>query len=217
MLSQFSLNPSQQHLTAAKRVLHYLKHTIDMGIAYRMDCDPLTIIAFSDSDWGTDTLDHKSILGYIFQLAGGPVAWSSKKQTSVALSSMEAEYVAMSHCVREALWLRNLLDELGLLRDYPISIHADNLSAISHVKNHMATTRSRHIDIRLHFIHDAIDDRLITIDYRESKENAADILTKPLSAPAHWHCVDLLGMHTELRGSVVDRNCHVPSRRAAQV
>jgi hypothetical protein len=115
---------------------------------------------------------------------------------------MEAEYAAMSHCVRAALWLRNLFNELGLLGEVPISIRADNMSAISHAKNHMAMTRSRHIDIRLHFIRDAIDTRLITIDYCESKENAADILTKALSAPAHWLCLKLLGMHMELRGSV---------------
>ena len=202
MLCQFSLNPLHQHLTAAKRVLCYLKCTIDVGIVYQTDRTPLRLIAFSNSDWGTDTLDRKSISGYVFQLTGGPITWSSKKQATVALSSMEAEYVAMSHCVRAALWLRNLFDLLGILGKDPVSIHADNMSAISHVKNHMATTRSRHIDIRLHFIRDAIDAQLITIHYCESKENATDILTKVLSAPTHWHCLDLLGMHTELRGSV---------------
>ena len=128
---------------------------------------------------------------------------------TITLLSMEAEYVAMSHCMRAALWLRNLLDELGLLHNIPISIRADNMSAISHTKNHMATTHSRHIDIHLHFICNAADDQLITIDYCESNENAADILTKPLSAPAHWHCINLLGMHMELRGSVVSNNYHV--------
>ena len=108
----------------------------------------------------------------------------------------------MSHCVRATLWLHNLFDKLGILGEDPISIHADNMSAISHAKNHMATTCSRHIDIHLHFIRDAIDARLITIDYCKSKENAADILMKVLSTPTHWHCLDLLGMHTELRGSV---------------
>ena len=84
----------------------------------------------------------------------------------------------------------------------PISICTDNMLAISHAKNHMAMTHSRHINIRLHFIHDAINTQLITIDYCESKENAADILMKVLSTPTHCHCLNLLGMHTELRGSV---------------
>jgi len=94
-LSQFLANPDRSHWTAAKRVLRYLKGTINYGITY--SSKSLQLEGFSDADWAADSNDRKSVSGYIFNLASRPIAWSSKKQTSVALSTMKAEYMALTH------------------------------------------------------------------------------------------------------------------------
>ena len=111
-LSQFTSNFSQTHITAVKQVLRYLNGTRNLGITYWPTSDP-EVLGYTDADWAQDTLDRKSTSGYVFLLSGGAISWSSKKQTSVALSTMEAEFVALSHATKDTLWLRTLLTDLG--------------------------------------------------------------------------------------------------------
>ena len=124
-LARFNSNPPNDHWKALKRVLRYLKGTSNVGILFKQDGSD-KCIGYSDADWAGDTTDRKSTFGYIFMLSGGPISWSSKKQKCVALSTAEAEYVALSGAAQECLWLRQLEKELECSSDGPTLIYEDN-------------------------------------------------------------------------------------------
>ncbi|KAF5378035.1 hypothetical protein D9757_011525 [Collybiopsis confluens] len=193
-LSQFNTNPGPIHLTAAKRILRYLKGTLNLGIKYS-SLDDFEPVLFSDADWGNGIDDRKSISGYVSTHAGGAVTWNSKKQPTVALSSMEAEYLALSATTREALWLRTLFAELGLPFKHPLDIFVDNQGTIAFAQNSGFHARSKHIDIRHHFIRENITSNKVSIHYCATEENIADILTKGLDRNKHEHFLELLGMY----------------------
>ena len=121
-LSQFTNNPSPEHWTAVKRVFWYLNRTQDLGIIYRKDTQ-INPEGYTDADWGSNPVDRKSISGYTFLIGNGPITWTSKKQRTVALSSMEAEYMAASLATREAIWLQILLKELGFNLENPTTLY----------------------------------------------------------------------------------------------
>ena len=204
-LSQFSVNPGPAHWTAVKRVFRYLQGTQNLGIVYTEEGnnDP---IGYADADWGSNAIDRKSISGYTFLVSGGPISWRSKKQPTVALSTMEAEYMATSLATREAIWLRHLFDELGITLTSPTPLHVDNQSAIEFSKNTNFHARSKHIDIQHHFVREKVDSNEIKIFHCASEDNLADILTKALPAPTHRRLIELLKMDIEFRGSVVTGN-----------
>ena len=133
-----------------KRVLRYLKDTLNHGILYKQEGLDKCIIGCSDADWAGDISDRKSTSGYIFVLSGGAISWSSRKQKCVALSIAEDEYVALSSAVQECIWLRQLEAELGNATEGPSLILEDNQSAIAMAKNPQYHGRAKHIDIRHH-------------------------------------------------------------------
>jgi hypothetical protein len=202
-LSQFLSNPLPVHWTAAKRVLRYLNGTRDLGIVYGMeeDFDP---IGYCDADWASNLIDRCSISGYIFLIGGGPISWQSKKQQTTALSTMEAEYMAASLATCKAVWLRNFYREIGSPQDIPTSLNIDNRSAIDFSNNSGFHARSKHIDIRHHFVHEKIILEDIEVFHCKSEDNIADVLTKALATPAHVRACALLNMGTDakFRGSV---------------
>ena len=200
-LSQFTNNPSPEHWTAVKRVFRYLNGTQDLGIIYKK-MPTINLDGYTDADWGSNPVDRKSISGYTFLIGDGPVTWTSKKQQTVALSSMEAEYMAASLATREAMWLRTLLKELGFELEGPTTLHTDNQSAIQFAKNSGFHARSKHIDIQYHFVREKIISNEIIIPYCASEDNLADIFTKALPMPKHQDLTNRLGMQSELRGSV---------------
>lgn len=138
-------------------------------------------MGYSDADWAGDREDRKSTSGYIFQIAGGPVSWKSKKQDTVALSTMEAEYVALSSAAQECVWVRRLNSELGTPHTGPTTIMEDNQSSIAMARNPQFHGRAKHIDIRHHFIREHIGES-IELQYCPTNEMVADMLTKPLAA-----------------------------------
>ncbi|XP_055615246.1 uncharacterized protein LOC129761546 [Toxorhynchites rutilus septentrionalis] len=129
-LGRFQQEPEQLHWTALKRVVRYMKGTKDMFLEFSRGKDVEPLVGFTDSDWATDTVDRKSVSGFLFQVYGNTVSWSSKKQTTVATSSSEAEYVALSAGVTEAIWLTGLLGDLGVKITKPIPIYEDNRGCI---------------------------------------------------------------------------------------
>jgi hypothetical protein len=151
--------------------------------------------AFSDADWASQEHRH-SISGYVFTIGGGAVSWSSKKQAIVALSTTEAEYIAATHAAKEALWIRMFLAEIARPLDKPTTIHLDNVSAISITKNDEYHPRTKHIDIRYHFIRHAVQDKLIHVDYVPTDDMAADIFTKALPRHKVLHLNALLGLRS---------------------
>ena len=203
-LSQFTNRPGPEHWTAVKRVFRYLNGTQDLGITYKKMLK-INLDGYTDADWGSNPVDRKSISGYTFLIGDGPITWTSKKQQTVALSSMEAEYMAASLATREAIWLRTLLKELGFELEGPTTLNTDNQSAIQFAKNSGFHARSKHIDIQYHFVREKIISNEITIPYCASEDNLADIFTKALPMPKHQDLANRLGIQPKLRGSV-ERN-----------
>ena len=185
-LAAYTTNPSLQHVSALKRILRYLAGTKDFGITYSKTSDTNSNIfhGFADAAFANHD-DHKSTSGYVFSAAGGAITWKSKKQTTIALSSTQAEYVALSEAAREACWLRNLFEELGYPQEYPTLIKGDNDGSISMAKNQQFHNRSKHIAIRWHWVRELVENNLVTIENCRDPQQTADILTKALPRPKH--------------------------------
>lgn len=130
----------------------------------------------------------------MFLASGGAITWKSKKQTTIALSSTEAEYVALSEAARETCWLRNLYDELGYTQKYPMVIRGDNDGSIAMAKNHQFHSRSKHVAIRWHWVRDLVEQELIDIETCRDPQQTADVLTKALPRPKHHQHVMEMGM-----------------------
>ncbi|QRV96308.1 Retrovirus-related Pol polyprotein from transposon TNT 1-94 [Ceratobasidium sp. AG-Ba] len=182
-IAQFTSCFGPTHVTAVKHTIRYLKGTASRGLTYRRSTDGFGEVGYSDADWGSSLLDRKSISGNVFLLGGAAISWSAKKQTTVALSTMEAEYMALSHACTQALWLRQFFEELYYGADAPTLLLSDNLAALTLSVESQYHGRSKHIDIRHHFMRDVIEKRKVSTLYVPSKENLADEFTKALPAP----------------------------------
>lgn len=193
LLARYMHRPKLIHWSAAQRVLRYLKATMEIGIVFRINGDD-TPTAYSDSDWAGDLSDRKSVTGYVFMFKGGPVAWKSRKQTAVAKSTAEAEYVAVSACAQEAIWFRQFFAEINRPFSKPFVIHTDNQAAIQMTENPVYLSKTKHIDIAAHHVRDEVDKGSICLVHTPGDKNPADILTKPLGSVRHYACMDLLGM-----------------------
>lgn len=202
-LSRFNTNPGKKHWIAAKRVLRYLKGTIDWKLTYSAANNNRDIQGYSDSDYANDPDERKSVSGYVFKLGNGAVSWRSKKQATTALSTTDAEYVALSGCCQESIWLQGLFNELIPSAGDVSSIYCDNQGAICLAKNQMYSSRTKHIDVKHHFIRDLIDNGTIKIQYLKSEDMLADLFTKSLPAPRLQKLCKLLGLKS--RGDVEDR------------
>ena len=139
------------------------------------------IIGYSDADWAGDVKDRRSTSGNVFLLGGGAITWSSRKQSSVALSTVEAEYMALSVATQEAIWLRQLQEALGVTESGPTLIHEDNQGAISMAKNPVLHKRTKHVQIRFHFVREAVEQGTIMLEHCRTTEMLADSFTKVLA------------------------------------
>jgi hypothetical protein len=192
-LAQFMQNPGRPHWEAVKRVFRYLKGT--KGTCLVIGGSQGGLEAYSDADWASQEHRH-SISGYVFTIDGGAVSWSSKKQPIVALSTTEAEYIAATHAAKEALWIRAFLADIARPLEKPITIHLDNISAISITKNDEFHPRTKHIDIRYHFIRHATREGLIHVDYVPTDDMAADMFTKALPRHKVAHLNAMVGLRS---------------------
>eukprot|EP00253_Pinus_taeda_P032251 PITA_32251 len=180
VLSQFMSKPLESHWVVEKSVLRYLCGTVSYGILYT-DAYDVTLEGFSDSDWASNLDDRKSITGYAFSIGSGVIAWSSKKQSIVALLSCEAEYQALCAATCEAIWLRRLLNDAGQEQKNSTSIKSDNQSTIKLAHNPVFHKSTKHIDTQLHFIREKVQSKKIIVEYCKTCDNVADIFTKPLA------------------------------------
>lgn len=192
ILSQFNDYHGEEHWSAAKRVLRYLKGTMDIGLSFT-NCHE-QIIGFADADWGGDEVDRKSYSGFTFIFGGGAISWESRKQKTVALSSTEAEFVAVAEATQEALHFKNLLRELGFDYLTNIKILNDNRSAQELIRNRCYHARTKHIDIKLYFIRDTMETGTISVEFCPTDEMAADVFTKGLPCQKHWRFSKMLGL-----------------------
>ena len=201
-LSRFLVEPLKAHLSAAQHVVEYLFHTHSLGIKYSKqesdkvarfsvkalwnDHRPNEIAGYSDADWAGQVPGCKSTSGYVFMINGGAVSWKSQTQPVVALSSAEAEYVAVSEATKEALYLKKLIAELRHLEPQTVTVFEDNIAAEAWTRNDTDHGKSRHIDVRYHHIRDHVKKGDIKIVMCPTAEMVADIMTKGLNPDLHF-------------------------------
>lgn len=191
-LSRFNAKHSEAHWIALKRVLRYLKGTIDMKLRYERTAMN-DMIAYTDADWGSDTDKRRSCTGYVVNMSNGAISWCSQRQSIVALSTTEAEYISLSTAVREVIWLNQLAGECGDGGKTAVIIHCDNQSAIDLAECEAYRPRTKHIDIRFHHIREKIERGIIALDYIPTECMVADSLTKAVSSQKTKLCCTGMG------------------------
>ena len=179
MMSQFMVNPSEEHIQRALYIIKYVGSNLKGKIIYN-GYGHEGFRAYCDADWAGNQISRRSVTGYIIKLAGGPVSWVSRKQKTVALSSTEAEYMCLSDTSRQLVWIRSLFGELGF-NIQSIQLGVDNQGAIFLAQNPTQEHRSKHIDICYHYVRECIEDKKVELVYIPTNEQLADILTKILS------------------------------------
>ncbi|GJX21292.1 putative ribonuclease H-like domain-containing protein [Tanacetum coccineum] len=190
--SRFQVTPKVSHMHAVKRIFRYLKGKPTLGLWYPKD-SPMDLIAYSDSDYAGASIDRKSTTGGCQFLGSRLVSWQCKKQTIVANSTTEAEYIAASHCCGQVLWLQNQLLDYGY-NFMRTKIHIDNESTISVIKNPVSHSKTKHIEIRFHFIRDSYEKKLIEMVKIHTDNNVADLLTKAFDVTRFEFLIASIGM-----------------------
>jgi Reverse transcriptase (RNA-dependent DNA polymerase) len=202
VISRYMQNPTKHHFGVAKRILKYISGTADYGLWYGSK-NSFELVGYSDSDWAECVEDRRSTSGYVFSCGSSAISWSSKKQSTVALSSSEAEYVAVNSAACQVIWLRKILEDVGQEQQQPTQIYCDNQSAIAIAKNPVFHGRSKHIDIKLHFIRDLVAEKIVELKFVTSANQKADVLTKTLVLSTFETLRMKLGVtNFESRGSV---------------
>ncbi|KAJ9556414.1 hypothetical protein OSB04_011028 [Centaurea solstitialis] len=190
--ARFQCDPRDSHLSAVKRILRYLKGTPDFGLWYPKDSG-FELIAYTDSDHAGCKLNRKSTSGACQFLGDKLVSWSSRKQNCVSLSTAEAEYVAAACCCSQVLWMKTQLADFGYTM-HRIPIYCDSKSAIQITANPVQHSRTKHIDIRYHFIKDHVEKGNVELYFVESDYQLADLFTKPFDEKRHFFLLSKLGM-----------------------
>ena len=194
--ARFCSKPTKPHWTAVKRIFRYLRGTTGLGLLYAKGADSdNTLVGYSDADWAGDCTDYKSTSGYLFQIGGTVVTWKSKKQSCVALSTAEAEYMALSSASQEAIWMRELNSDLGNQQSQPTLILEDNQSAIAMARNPQYHGRSKHINIKFHFVREQVSNGKVCLKYCPTEDMLADMLTKAVGPEKLNRLRRLCGMH----------------------
>ena len=201
-LGQYNASPTRAHLLAAKGVLRYFAGTADLSLEFGMEQSAISApvhgfahcCAITDADWATDEKDRRSISGYCFYFLNSLVSWSSTKQKTVSLSSTESEYYAMTHALKEVLWIRLFLTIHRLPIPRPFPLLCDNQSAMALVESEAVSSRSKHIDVRYHFIRNHISEGSFQTTWIPTNDMTANIFTKPLLPPLFIKHCDTLGL-----------------------
>lgn len=185
-LSRYNINHGRAHWIAVKRVLRYLKGTIELRLTFRANEEQL--IGYCDADWASDLDQRRSTTGYVFMVQGGAVSWATRRQPTIALSSTEAEFMSMVAAIQEALWLKRIECELFLRATRNITLYCDNQGALHLAKNQNYHARTKHIDVRKYFIQDHLcidgtqtNEAKVNMLHMPTSEMTADILTKPVN------------------------------------
>jgi hypothetical protein len=192
-LSQYLVEPRRVRLVAAKHVMRYLKGTLEFGLYYNGDHD-FKLVGYADSDWAGSVCDRKSTSRCCFSLGSAMTSWQSRKQSSIALSTTEAEYIATCSASGEAIWLQKLLTSLFDLEMEATVILCDNQSCIKMTENPVLHDKSKHIEIRYHYIRDMVQRGVVKLQYVGTDEQVAYVLTKPLSCIKFEYFRDKLGI-----------------------
>jgi len=196
VVSRFMADPGERHWAAVKRILRYLRATATWCLHLGgTDTGDVHLEGYCDADWAGDPDERRSTTGYYFTLGRGCIVWSSKRQATVALSSTEAEYMAVSAAGREVCWIRRLLAEFGMACKAATVISNDNMGCIALAKNPVAHQRTKHIDVQHHFIRELVRTGTVILQHVPTDCMWADVLTKALPRDKHVACAQALGLH----------------------
>ncbi|GKE96553.1 transposable element [Tanacetum coccineum] len=207
-LSQFMHAPTQLHWQSLKRVLWYLKGTIHLGLFLKRGL-PLGLTVFSDSDWGGIHDGGRSTTAYVLYLGSNIISWRSARQKSVLRSSTEAEYKAVANATAELLWVQNLLRELGIRMTEPPNLYCDNTGATYLCANPVYHSRMKHVALDYHFVRERVSEGSLRVLHISSKDQIADVLTKPLARRMFLHFRSKIGVSdgsSILRGRIKDKD-----------
>jgi hypothetical protein len=195
VVSKYMSNPGKPHWQAVKWILRYLKGTKQLGIMFERKQEVACVAGYVDSDYAGDLDRRRSTTGYVFTCGGGPVSWKATLQAVTALSTTEAEYMALTEASKEAIWLNGLVSGLGIQQE-SVVVKCDSQSAIHLTKNPVFHVRTKHIDVRYHRIRDWVESGEIIVEKVHTNDNATDCLTKPVTAEKFRHCLNLLKITT---------------------
>lgn len=192
-MAQRNFDPHLEHMAKLKHILRYLAGTIDLKLIYKPGDGNLE--GFVDADWGGNSLDRKSYTGFTFFFGGCPISWESRKQTSVALSSTEAEYMAASDAAKEAIYLKRILKEVNNWKGGSVKLNIVNQGAQKLAENPVYHKRSKHIDIKFHHIRELVQNQEVKLMYCPTANMIADILTKNLPKVKHCNFVSMMKLN----------------------
>ncbi|KAK0594705.1 hypothetical protein LWI29_036665 [Acer saccharum] len=178
--ARYQADPKESHLSSVKRIIRYVNGTSNYGIWYSFDTNA-SLVGFSDADWAGNCDDRKSTSGSCFFLGNNLVSWFCKKQNSISLSTAEAEYIAAGSGCTQLLWMKQMLVDYGFNQG-TLTLFCDNMSAINISKNPVQHSRTKHIDIRHHFIRELVENKCIVLEHVGTNDQLADLFTKPLDA-----------------------------------
>ena len=179
--ARYQATLKESRLTAVKRIIRYINGTTDYGLWYSKDSNAC-LVGYSNADWAGSVDDRKSTSGGSFYLGNNLVSWISKKQNSVSLSIVEAEYIAAGSCCTQLFWMKKLLHDYEIPQD-TMCVFYDNTSAINLSKNPVQHSKSKHIKIRYHFIRDLVEDKVVCLEFIYTDNQKTNIFTKPLDGP----------------------------------
>lgn len=192
LLSRYCEKPKLAHWTATKRIMRYLKGTIDYKLTYGPS--RTETIGYCDADYAGDVNDRKSTSGYVFIKNGAALSWQSKKQTVVAQSTAEAEFTSLAFAAKEAMWLKSLRDEILGISNTAYRMYCDNQGAVDLAHNNNHSEKTKHIDVKLKFVHNELEKKTMLLEHIPTDKMLADVLTKSLTKEKHEKCIAGLGL-----------------------
>jgi hypothetical protein len=198
-VARYASNPNQSHMDAVNRIFAYLNRNRDMMIKFSGKYG-FNLKGFVDSDFAGCEDSRRSTTGWIFTLAGGPISWSAQRQKTVATSTLDAEYIASAEAAKEAVWIRNFINDLRIpgIHVKSVPLYIDCNSALKLTHNPEFHAKSKHIDVKHHFIREKVEEGVIVTSRVNTRDNLADILTKSLPRETHENLVARLGMSKNL-------------------
>ncbi|KAL0430515.1 UNVERIFIED_CONTAM: Retrovirus-related Pol polyprotein from transposon TNT 1-94 [Sesamum radiatum] len=191
--SRFMSDAGLPHWEALKWLLRYLNGSMDTDIKFSKRCDDVNLVGYVDSNYANDRDSRRSTTSYVFTLCCACISWKSQLQNIVVLSTTEAEYIATTEALKEAIWLKGLLDEIGFLK-HKVTVFSDSQSSIQLCKNPVFHDRTKHIDVIYHFIRDIVGKEVVNLIKIKSKDNPTDMGTKSLPIEKFKHCLNILNL-----------------------
>ncbi|XP_070672584.1 uncharacterized mitochondrial protein AtMg00810-like [Malus domestica] len=208
LVCQFMHSPRHSHFQAVKRILRYLKGSLDLGLWFPKCAKTLSIHAYSDVDWAGCSIDRRSTGGFCIYLGDSLISWSAKKQPKVARSSTEADYRSLANTSAELTWICKLLVDIGLILPAPPQLWCDNISAISLAKHLVFHARTKHVAIDYHYIREQVISKALSVHFICSQDQIADVCTKSLSKSRFLFLRSKLSLRVpqfNLRGHIKDK------------